>query len=70
MRRFMPLTHWFSKKVESHAAAIALYVANHNFARIHQAPRVTPAMDAGIADHAREVEGIVALLEVRQEAAV
>jgi hypothetical protein len=32
---------------------------NHNFARVHQTLRVTPAMEAGIADHVWSVEKIV-----------
>ena len=33
-----------------------------NFARIHQTLRVTPAMEAGVANHVWSVEEIVALL--------
>ncbi len=45
-RRFTRLTNAFSKKVENHAAAIALYFMYYNFCRIHQTLRVTPAMEA------------------------
>jgi hypothetical protein len=41
----------FSKKVENHAAAIALYFMYYNFGRVHQTLRVTPAMEAGVANH-------------------
>jgi hypothetical protein len=51
MRRFTRLTNAFSKKLENHVAAQALYFLHYNFARIHQTLRVTPAMQAGIADH-------------------
>ncbi len=34
-----------------------------DFGRVHQTLRVTPAMEAGIADHPRSVEEIVGLLE-------
>ena len=47
MRRFTRLTNAFSKKVENHAAAIALYFMYYNLGRIHQTLRVTPAMEAG-----------------------
>ena len=47
MRRFTRLTNAFSKKVENHAAAVALYFMFYNFARVHQTIRVTPAMEAG-----------------------
>ena len=46
MRRFTRLTNAFSKKVENHAHAVALYFMYYNFARVHQTLRVTPAMEA------------------------
>ena len=36
MRRFTRRTNAFSKKVENHAAAIALYSMYYNFVRIHR----------------------------------
>ena len=36
---------------------------HYNFARVHQTLRVTPAMEAGVADHVWDVEEIVALLD-------
>ena len=42
---------------------VALYVMYYNFGRVHQTHRVTPAMEAGVADHVWSVEEIVALLE-------
>ena len=62
MRRFTRLTNAFSKKVERHAAAVALYFMFYNFARVHQTLRVTPAMEAGISDHVWSVDEIVARL--------
>ena len=50
MRRFTRLTNAFSKKVENHAAAVALYFMYYNFARVHQTLRVTPAMEAGVSE--------------------
>ena len=43
MRRFTRLTNGFSKKVENHAAMVALYFMYYNFGRVHQTLRVTPA---------------------------
>lgn len=63
MRRFTRLTNGFSKKVENHEHALALYFMFYNFARIHQTLRVTPAMEAGISDHVWSLEEIVALLD-------
>jgi hypothetical protein len=51
MRRFTRLTNGFSKKAENHMAMISLYFMYYNFARVHQTLRVTPAMEAGIAQH-------------------
>jgi len=62
MRRFTRLTNAFSKKVENHAAAVALYFMYDNFGRVHETLRVTPAMEAGVASHVRSVEEIVGLL--------
>jgi len=63
MRRFTRLTNGFSKKLENHVAANALYFLHYNFARIHRTLRVTPAMAAGIADHVWSIEEIVGLLD-------
>jgi IS1 family transposase len=39
MRRFTRLTNAFSKKVENHAAAVALYFMYYNVGRVHQTLR-------------------------------
>lgn len=62
MRRFTRLTNAFSKKVENHRQSIALHFMYYNFVKIHQTLRVTPAMAAGVADKAWDVEDMVALL--------
>jgi IS1 family transposase len=62
IRRFTRLTNAFSKKVENHAAAVALHFMHYNFCRIHQTLRVTPAMAAGVTDHVWEIGEIVDLL--------
>jgi len=36
---------------------------HYNFCRVHQTLRVTPAMEAEIADHVWTIEEVVALLE-------
>jgi hypothetical protein len=55
-------------KVENHCHALAMFFMFYNFARVHQTLRVTPAMEAGIADHVWTVEEIVGL--VQEEAVV
>ena len=62
IRRFTRLTNAFSKKVENHAAAVALYVMYYNVGRVHQTLRVTPAMEAGVSNHVWSIEEIVGLL--------
>jgi hypothetical protein len=63
MRRFTRLTNAFSKKIENHAAAVALYFMYYNFARIHKTLRCTPAMAAGVTDRLWDSADIVASLD-------
>jgi len=60
IRRFTRLTNAFSKKVENHAAAVALWFMFYNFCRIHQTLRVTPAMEAGLSDHVWSIQELIA----------
>ena len=65
MRRFTRLTNAFSKKLENHTLALALYFMHYNFARTHKTlanpyPR-TPAMAAGLTNHVWAIEEIVRL---------
>jgi len=46
----------YSKELENHAAMVSLYFMYYNFARVHQTLTVTPAMEAGIADHVWSIE--------------
>jgi len=62
-RRFTRLTNAFSKKAENHEHSVALHFMHYNFCRIHKSLRVTPAMEAGIADHVWSLEEVVALLD-------
>lgn len=63
MRRFTRLTNAFSKKVENHAAALALHFMYYNFARKHQTLKMSPAMAAGITTKLWSIADIVALLD-------
>ena len=60
MRRFTRLTNAFSKKLSHLKAAVALHFAWYNFVRVHSSLRVTPAMQAGIADHVWGLEELLA----------
>jgi hypothetical protein len=62
IRRFTRLRNAFSKKVENHAAAVALWFMYYNFCRVHQTLRVTPAMEAGISNHVWTIEELVGRL--------
>ncbi len=68
MRRFTRLTNAFSKKVENHMHAISLHFMHYNFCRIHKSLKVTPAMEAGIADSVYDLEFIVGLIDEREAA--
>jgi len=63
MRRFTRLTNGFSKKLENHKHAIALHFMHYNFCRVHQTLRVTPAIEAGVADHVWSIEEMLKLIE-------
>ena len=60
LRRFTRLTNAFSKELDNLKAAVTLYVAFYNFCRIHQTLRVTPAMEAGLADHVWTIQELLA----------
>jgi IS1 family transposase len=63
MRRFTRLTNAFSKKVENHAYAVAIYFMHYNFVRIHQTLKISPAMAAGVTDKLWEMSDMVKVLE-------
>ena len=63
MRRFTRLTNAFSKKLENHIHALALYFVFYNFTRIHKSLKVTPAMAAGITDTLWSLEDVVAKID-------
>src|ERR1035441_4092148 len=57
------LTNAFSKKWENLQAAYALWFAFYNFCRVHETLRISPAMEAGIADHVWTLGGTSGELE-------
>jgi IS1 family transposase/lambda repressor-like predicted transcriptional regulator len=62
-RRFTRLTNAFSKKLDNHIHALALYFAFYNFCRIHKSLRVTPAMAAGITDRLWSLDDVIAKID-------
>jgi capsule polysaccharide modification protein KpsS len=63
MRRLTRSTNAFSKKREKLYAMLALYFGWYNFVRVHQSLRVTPALEAGIADHVWTIKEMMRVLE-------
>ncbi len=61
-RRYTRLTNAFSKKAEMLAYSIAITVFYHNFVRVHQTLKTTPAVKAGLADRKWKIEEMVDLL--------
>ena len=68
MRRFTRLTNGFSKKVENHAHALAIYFMHYNFVRIHQTLRCTPAMAAGVTNTLWSLQDMAKMLEKKAPA--
>jgi hypothetical protein len=67
MRRFTRLTNAFSKKVENHCHALALYFTFYNFVRSHKTLRMSPATAAGVTDRLSSMEDIAMLIEARDQ---
>jgi IS1 family transposase len=65
-RRFTRLTNGFSKKIENHAASVALGYFAYNFIKIHSTLRTTPAMAAGVTNRLWDVMDLVALWEAEE----
>ena len=63
MRRFTRLTNAFSKKLDNHIHALALYFFFYNFARQHKTLRVSPAMAAGVSKTLWTMEDIANRIE-------
>ncbi|HEX4534780.1 MAG TPA: hypothetical protein VH000_11155 [Rhizomicrobium sp.] len=63
MRRFTRLTNAFSKKVDNHCAALALYFFHYNFCRIHKSLRTSPAMAAGVTGELLSMETLCAMMD-------
>lgn len=58
-RRFTRLTLGYSKKLENHKHATALFVCLYNYTRVHSAHGKTPAHAAGLTDHAWTVKELL-----------
>ena len=63
IRRFTRLTNAFSKKIENHFYALAIYFMHYNYVRIHTSLRFTPAMAAGVSQKLWSMEDVVGMIE-------
>ncbi len=63
MRRFTRPTNAFSKKIDNHCYALALYFFRYNFCRIHKTLRTSPALAAGVTDELLSMESLCAIMD-------
>jgi hypothetical protein len=63
------LSNGFSRKIENHAAAVALNYFAYNFIWIHRSLRVSPAMAAGVTDHLWSVSDLLDVWEASEKKA-
>lgn len=66
LKRFTRETNAFSKRIERHCHALALYFTWYNFVRPHSSlgrSLVTPAMAAGLAERPHDFDWLVGLME-------
>lgn len=67
MRRFARLTNAHSKKVENHAADLAMHFLHYNYVRPHESlSGAVPAQAAGLIQRSWRVRDMVRLLEVKE----
>jgi hypothetical protein len=66
-RRFTRLTNAFSKKIDNHLHALALFFLHYNFVRQHKSLKgITPAMAAGITETLWSLEDIAERIEANR----
>ena len=68
LRRFTRLTNAFSKKMQNHCHALAIYFMHYNFCRIHQTLRVSPAMAAGVSAKLWDMTDVVRMIDEYENA--
>lgn len=59
LRQHTRRTDAHSKTLEDHQAAVALHFAWYHFCRIHEALRVTPAMELGLTNHVWSIAELI-----------
>jgi IS1 family transposase len=68
MRRFTRLTNGFSKRIENHVHALAIYFVWYNWVRKHSAHKQTPAMAAGLTYARMDWHDIVRMIDAHEAA--
>jgi len=63
MRRFTRLTNAFSKKLQNHAAMVAIHAVHYNFVRMHKTLRCSPAMAADLSKHLWSLEDVIRMAD-------
>ncbi len=66
MRRFTRLTNAFSKKLENHVHALAIYFVFYNWMRQHKTLRISPAMAAGLTSTLMSWEDLIAMMDAEE----
>lgn len=70
LRRYTRLSNGFSRKLQNHAAAVALNYFAYNFIKIHRTLRVSPAMAVGVTNKLWDVHDLVTLWEEYENATI
>ena len=63
MRSFTRLTDTFSKKLDNHIHTLAIHFVFHNFCRIDNTLRASPAVAVAVTDMPWSLEDILAKIE-------
>ena len=63
MRRFTRLTNAFSKKIQNHAAMVAIHAVHYNFVRMHKSLRCSPAMAADLSKTLWSLEDMILMAD-------
>ena len=66
-RRLTRLINGFPKKLENHSPSLAVYFLYYNFYRIHEALKVTPAMQASVTDERMDISHPVRVIDAIEE---
>jgi IS1 family transposase len=62
-KRFVRLGLGWSRKLENHRAAVSLFVAAHNFCKVHTTLGTTPAVGLKLTDHVWTIEELIRNLD-------